>query len=123
MKKDLINEIIKRYIEKSTHKNFQINQVRKELEARDIPEAEIRAIVKSVDYEVQKNAVAKSTLNGGNELVLVGVISIVIGVGVLAYFLIWGGGLIWIFIFLITGGISLVMAGLAKKKKIGKNKK
>ncbi len=81
MEKDLRSEIIRRYIEQSRHKGFQINQIRKELEARDIPEMEIKAIVKSVDYEIQKNAVLDSEKNSGNELILVGAITIAIGLG------------------------------------------
>ncbi|MFT5916848.1 MAG: hypothetical protein ACJAWV_001885 [Flammeovirgaceae bacterium] len=46
MGRKLRNEIIKGYIEKSQDKDFQINQIRAELEARGIPELEIRAVVR-----------------------------------------------------------------------------
>ena len=102
-------------------KTFKLVKSEKKLEARQIPQSEIRTIVKSVDYEVQKSAVAKSASNVGNELVLVGVITIVFGILIVPFILIGNGVFFWEIGIFISGGASLVTTGFAKKKRIKKN--
>ena len=44
--------IIDYYLEKSKNKDFQINQIRKELEPKGVSDGDIRTIVKIVDNAV-----------------------------------------------------------------------
>lgn len=60
------------YLEKSKEPNFELDQVRKELEKNDIADEEIKIIVKLVDSELQKRALIGSTNSKSNELMIAG---------------------------------------------------
>lgn len=108
------------YLEKSKEPNFELDQVRKELEKNDIADEEIKIIVKLVDSELQKRALIGSTNSKSNELMIAGAILTIVGAGITigtyTGFLYMGNS------FLIVygpffGGLSLLLGGLAQKRK------
>lgn len=104
----------------SQEKGFEIDQVRKELEANDVPEEEIRIIVRKVDEQVQIQAVNKSSRIKGMQLIIAGAILVVVG---MIIFLITTLGNIDLgdaALFLcgqVVGGGSLIATGLAWRKQ------
>ena len=75
-------KLIDYYIEKSQSPDFQIDQIRKELEPNNIPEEDIRAIVKLVDNHILNSAFTKNSKNRSTELIIAGAILALLGVGI-----------------------------------------
>lgn len=73
--------IVDHYIGKLSDPHFEIDQIRKELEGKDMPDEEIRVIVQLVDNELQKQLLAKSTGKRSNEFVVVGMITTIVSEG------------------------------------------
>lgn len=109
--------IVNYYMEKSTHKDFQINQIRKELQARGIPDEEIRIIVKIVDNAVQRRELNKSYNVKANEIAIAGGILTFIGAGITigtyTGFIDMGNSVLIVY-GPFFGGLSLLITGLAK---------
>lgn len=106
-------------IEKSREKGFEIDQIRKELEERDIPEEEIRAIVRLVDNQMQNNLQIKSDNSKSNELFWAGLFLTIIGAAITigTYTgIIYMGDSFLIVYGPFLGGISLMFGGLARKR-------
>lgn len=110
--------IVNYYLEKSKHKDFQINQIRKELEPKRIPDEEIRNIVKIVDNAVQRRELNQSHNTKANEITIAGGILTLLGAGITigtyTGFIDMGNS------FLIVygpffGGLSLLITGLARR--------
>lgn len=79
MNKDLRVEY---YLDKLQNSNFELHHIRKELEIKNIPDEEIRAIVKQVDEELQRTALTKASKGRVKEILLSGIISTVFGAGI-----------------------------------------
>ena len=108
------------YIEQSTRADFQLSQIRKELKIKNIPEEEIKLIIRFVDDAIQKRDVEKMSNSRARDLIVAG--SILLGLDVVItlgtytglipmgnHFLISYGGIFF--------GGSLISAGYAMKKK------
>ncbi len=108
------------YLEKSKQEGFEIDQVRKELESKEVPEKEIRVIVKLVDSEIQKRALIKTSRNKSREFVVIGAALTIIGAGITigtytgiipsgnSYLIVYGPLIV---------GISLLLGGWMESKK------
>lgn len=73
-------KILKHYFDRIGDKNFELDQVRRELESADFDEADIRWVVKQVDNEIQRRLFAGSSSNYKFELTGWGVIISLIGI-------------------------------------------
>jgi len=74
-------KLVDYYIERSLEDNFEIDQIRKELELKNIDNEEIKVIVRLVDNEVQKRALNRSSNQKFNEMMYIGIVLMVVGVG------------------------------------------
>ena len=113
-------KLIDYYIEQSQNPDFQIDQIRKELEPKNIPDEEIRIIVRLVDNEMQKKALTKSSNSKGNEIVIAGAVLTFVGAGITigtytglidmgnSFLIVYGP---------FFGGLSLLFTGLAQRKR------
>jgi len=111
-------KIIDHYIEKSKEPGFEIDQIRKELEPRNIPEEEIRIIVRLVDNTMQKQITNKSDHSKNNELIWVGAFLTIFGAGITIGTYtgtIDIGNNVLIVYGPFFGGLSLLFGGWAKK--------
>ncbi|KYG75074.1 hypothetical protein EV198_0394 [Roseivirga ehrenbergii] len=112
-------KLIDYYIEKSQSPDFQIDQIRKELEPNNIPEEDIRAIVKLVDNHILNSAFTKNSKNRSTELIIAGAILALLGVGVtIATYtgLINLGDNFLVVYGPFFGGVSMLFGGLAQRK-------
>jgi len=113
-------KLVDYYIEKSKEPDFRISQVRKELEARNIPDEEIKAIVRLVDHSMQMDALTKSSNKRANEFIIAGAILTLVGAGVTigtytglidmgnSFLIVYGP---------FFGGLSILLGGVAMKRK------
>ena len=111
--------LIDYYIQKSYEPDFEIDQIRKELEAKGVDEEEIRVIVRLVDNDMQKRELNHSHTNRSKEYIAIGAfltfagLSITIGTytGVIdmgnSFLLLYGP---------IIGGISLMLKGWTESR-------
>ncbi|KYG82310.1 hypothetical protein [Roseivirga echinicomitans] len=112
-------KLIDYYIEKSQSPDFQIDQIRKELEPNNIPEEDIRAIVKLVDNHILNSAFTKNSKNRSTELIIAGAILALLGAGVtIATYtgLINLGDNFLVVYGPFFGGVSMLFGGLAQRK-------
>ena len=112
-------QIVDHYIMQSTQKGFEIDQVRKELEANNVPEEEIRVIVQMVDKEVRESAVFQSKRKQGTQLIVAGSILVVVGLLIIAISYIYDLDFQQSYVLLygpVVGGASLIFTGLAKRR-------
>tara|TARA_A100000171_G_C2131127_1_gene146799 strand:+ start:934 stop:1329 length:396 start_codon:yes stop_codon:yes gene_type:complete len=112
-------KLIDYYIEKSQSPDFQIDQIRKELEPNNIPEEDIRAIVKMVDNHILNSAFTKNSKNRSSELIIAGAILALLGVGItIATYtgLINLGDNFLVVYGPFFGGVSMIFGGLAQRK-------
>ncbi|WP_462253886.1 hypothetical protein [Ekhidna sp.] len=112
--------LVDHYIKESAKPEFEIDQIRKELEPKGVPEEDIRAIVRLVDNDMQKRELNKSSRNKSKEYIRIGAVltftglSITIGTytGAIAmgnsFMLMYGP---------IVVGISLMIGGWLESKK------
>jgi hypothetical protein len=116
-------KLIDYYLEKSLTDDFQIDQIRKELEAKNIEDEEIKVIVRLVDNEMQKKALTKSSNQKSNELVYIGLALTIIGVGITVGTytgLINTGNSFIIAYGPFFAGVSILLTGLAKSNSSSK---
>ena len=115
-------KIVDHYIEQSLQDRFQIDQVRKELEANNVNGEEISIIVKLVDNDIQKRAVLKTSSKRANQLITAGLILTLAGIVLIAIGVLNGqiftGGSIYIVYGPLFAGISMLVTGITQKKKI-----
>jgi hypothetical protein len=114
-------KIVDHFLAKVSEKDFNIYEVRQELEKHNFEEAEIKQIVRIVDNELQKIHLIKSHNKKANDLMWVGGILTAIGAGVTLGT--YTGLLPMGNSFLITygpflGGLSIFFGAMAKKQKI-----
>ncbi|KOF04294.1 hypothetical protein OB69_01875 [Roseivirga seohaensis subsp. aquiponti] len=112
-------KLIDYYIEKSQSPDFQIDQIRKELEPNNIPEEDIRAIVRLVDNHILNSAFTKNSKNRSSELIIAGAILALLGVGVtiatFTGFINLGDNFLVVY-GPFFGGVSMIFGGLAQRK-------
>lgn len=111
---------IEYYLQKLSDKHFQIYDVRVELEQQNVPEEEIKAIVRAVDEELQKQLLAKNQRDSAGDIIRIGIIFMIIGV--LIAITTWTGiislgGMLFLTYGLFIGGLSMVLVGWMKRKK------
>ncbi len=110
---------IDRYLELLEETDLEIDQVRKELEAKNLEPEDIKYIVRRIDSAIQHKALTRTTNRKYNELVYIGTAMIIVGVGITVAtytgiidlgdsFLILYGPVI--------SGVSLLLTGLARRK-------
>ncbi|MEQ9304280.1 MAG: hypothetical protein RJQ14_10225 [Marinoscillum sp.] len=112
-------KLIDYYIAESRNPNFQIDQIRKDLEKKGIADKEIKVIVRLVDNAIQNAALHKTTRNRSNELLIAGGVLTLIGAGITvgtytglinmgdSFLVVYGPFL---------GGASMVLGGLTRKR-------
>ena len=76
------SKLIAYYIEKSNDPNFSIDQIRKELEANNVADEEIRTIVRIVDNSIQRSALTGSANKSFKDLTYMGAFLMVVGAGI-----------------------------------------
>lgn len=112
-------KIVDYYIDKINDKDFNILNVRQELENNNVDEPEIKVIVRLVDNELQRRLTTKTASNNPKELIWFGgiitVAGLIVTIGTYTgliemgnYFLLAYGP--------ILGGLSILFYGLAKRK-------
>ena len=110
--------LVKYYLERSENKDFQINQIRKELEPKGVSDEEIRIIVRIVDNAVQRRELNQSSNLKANEIAIAGGVLTLIGAGitVATYTGIIDMGNSFLIVYgPFFGGLSLLIMGLAKR--------
>jgi hypothetical protein len=113
-------KIVDFYLQKLSDKNFEISDVRKDLEKNSFDEAEIRIIVRLVDNELQRRLFIDSHNRKSFDLVYIGAILTFLGAGftIATYTgLINMGDSFLIAYGPFLGGLSILMTGLAKRIK------
>ena len=112
-------KIVDFYLQKINEKDFDISQVRKDLEKNNIAEEDIKAIVRLVDNELQKGLVNKPVSMAPTQLIIFGGIitaaGLIITIGTFTGLIDMGNSFL-IAYGPILGGISLLLSGLAKRK-------
>ena len=113
-------KLVDYYIRKSYEEGFEIDQIRKELAANNIEEDEIKVIVRLVDNELQNRDLSKSSNKKSSELVGVGAVLTLVGafitIGTLIGFIPMGDSFLLVY-GPFFGGLSILLAGLAQRKK------
>ena len=112
-------KLIDHYLEKAQEPNFEIDQIRKDLNGK-IPEEDIRAIIRVIDSTVQNQAFTKTTNGRASELIVAGAILTLVGVGISigtytglinmgnSFLIVYGPFL---------GGVSLLLTGMSQRRK------
>lgn len=112
-------KIVNYYLQKIKDKDFEILDVRRDLERNSFDEEEIKIIVRLVDSELQRKLLTAEDNKKAIDLVLVGgvitLVGLIITVGTYTGVINMGGS------FLIVygpffGGLSILFAGLAKRR-------
>ena len=118
-------EWIDHYLQRLSDKNFEIYQVRRELEQQNVDEVEIKQIVRAVDTELQDRMLKYATRSDGTGFVRMGAILMVIGVllGIAVFIGVIDRGKFFIFAYgSFFGGLSVLLIGLFKKKRDAVNR-
>ena len=108
------------YLAKIHDKDFEIYQVRQELEKHNIDEDEIKVIVRIVDNAHQKLVLAKAGNTRANEIIWIGLVSMIAGAGITlaTYLRIIDMGNSFLIVYgPFFFGLSLLSVGLARRKK------
>ena len=113
-------QIVNFYLQKISNNDFEILDIRKDLERNNFDEEEIKIIVRLVDNELQRRLLADTTNKRSIDLVYIGAVIALVGlivtVGTYTGMINTGNS------FLIAygpffGGLSILFAGLAKKRR------
>ena len=111
---------IDHYIQRLSDKNFEIYDVRRELEQQKVDEEEIKVIVRAVDAELQARLLRTTNPDYTTVFIRMGIILILIGLafGLATAVGIINGGVFFIFTYgSFFGGISVLLFGIFKRKK------
>jgi hypothetical protein len=113
------DKIIDFYLEKINSKDFDLYSARQEMTKNNIPEDEIKSIIRILDSEMQKQMILTHENKKANNIVLVGIVLASIGAGITiatytgiipmgdSFLLTYGSFL---------GGLSIIFGGLVKKR-------
>ncbi len=125
MNPELKEEIINYYIQRFDEKDFEISQVRRDLEKRNVEPEEIKNIVRIVDEEFQRYIKFKSEKAKGDGMVWIGVFLMIVGVGItlLTYsgMIDLGNRFMLISYGPFLGGLSLIFIGQSKRLRRDNN--
>jgi hypothetical protein len=108
------------YIQRLSDKNFEIYDVRRELEQQNVDEGEIKIIVRAVDAELQARLLTSTNPDYTRFFIRMGIILILIGLtlGLATVAGITNAGVFFIFAYgSFFGGISVLLFGIFKRKK------
>lgn len=111
-------KIVTYYLEKLDDPNFEIAQVRADLERNNFDEEEIRVIVQLVDNELQRRVLNAARSSGAVEWVWVGAVLTILGAGftIATYVGIIDMGDSFMIVYgPFLGGLAILFAGLARK--------
>jgi hypothetical protein len=111
---------IDHYIQRLSSKNFEIYDVRRELEQQKVDEEEIKIIVRAVDAELQARLLRTTNPDYTALFIRMGIILILIGLafGLATAVGIINGGVFFIFTYgSFFGGVSILLIGMFKRKK------
>lgn len=112
-------EIINYYFQRFDEKDFEISQVHRDLEKRNVEPEEIKNIVRIVEDEFQRYIKFKGEKAKGNGMVWIGVFLMIVGVGVTLLSnrgLIDLGSRFALFSYgPFLGGLSFIFIGLSKR--------
>lgn len=75
-------KIVDHYLQQLEDPNFEITQVRKDLERNNFDDEEIRIIVMLVDRELQRRLLTNSSNKKAGELIYIGGILTALGAGI-----------------------------------------
>jgi hypothetical protein len=113
-------KIVDFYIGKVGNKDFDILQVRKELEKNNVDEEEIKIIVRLVDNEMQRRLIHGENNTDNNHIIWMGGILTAIGlfitVGTYIGFIDMGNSFVFAYGPLFTGA-AILLGGLAYKRR------
>ena len=111
-------KIVDFYLEKISDKNFEISEVRNDLERNNFDEEEIKIIVRIVDNALQRSLLEETSSRKSKNLVYVGAVITLIGlfitVGTYTGLIRMGNSFLIAYGPLL-GGFSILLVGLAKK--------
>lgn len=113
-------KLIDYYLEKSHDNSFEIDQIRKELEAKNIPDEDIRAIVRVVDNDIQTRALVKTGNSYAKQMTIAGAVLTAMGASLTV--LTYTGAIDMGNSFLVLygpffAGLSMMFGGLARMRK------
>lgn len=114
------SKIVAHYLQQIENPDFQIAQIRRDLEGNNFDEEEIRTIVRLVDSELQRRLLATTRKRKAGDLVYIGGILTAIGAGItIATYtgLIDMGDSFLIIYGPFLGGLSILFAALTQKSK------
>jgi hypothetical protein len=114
-------QLIDHYLQRLNDKGFEIYDVRRELEEKNVEEEEIKIIVRAVDDELQARLLKSATADYTGVFIRMGIILILIGVvlGLIMVFGVVEPGDFFIFVYAaFFGGLSVLVIGLFKRKKV-----
>jgi hypothetical protein len=113
------DKIIDFYLERINSKDFDLYSARQEMTKNNIPEDEIKSIIRILDSEMQKQMILTHENKKATNIVLVGIVLASIGAGITiatytgiipmgdSFLLTYGPFL---------GGLSIIFGGLVKKR-------
>jgi hypothetical protein len=111
---------IDHYIQRLSDKNFEIYDVRRELEQQKVDEEEIKIIVRAVDAELQARLLRTTIPDSTTLFIRMGIILILIGLalGLAIVVGIVNAGVFFMFAYgSFFCGISMLLVGMFKRKK------
>lgn len=112
--------LVDHYLRESAKPNFEIDQIRKELEPNNVPEEDIQAIIRLVDNHMQRRELSKSTINKSKEYIGVGALLTIIGlcitIGTYTGAISMGNSFLLMYGPIITGG-SLMLGGWVESNR------
>jgi|SRR5690606_15753971 len=113
-------KIIDHYLQQLDNPDFEITQVRADLERNNFDEEEIRVIVRLVDNELQRRQLTGSRNKQAGELIYVGGILTALGAGftIATYTGLINMGNSFLLVYgPFLGGLSILVAALTRKRK------
>jgi hypothetical protein len=114
-------KIVDFYLQKITDNDFEISEVRKDMERNKFEEEEIKIIVRLVDNELQRRLLTATSNKKATDLVYIGtvitLIGVVITVGTYTGLIPMGDSFLIVYgPFL--GGLATLFTGLAKRRRV-----
>ena len=108
------------YLKESLKPDFEIDQIRKELEPKGVSEDDIQAIVRLVDNDIQRRELNKSSRNKSKEYIGVGalltIVGLVITIGTYTGTIAMGNSFLLMYGPIIVG-LSLMIGGWVESNK------
>lgn len=108
------------FLQKLNDKDFQISEIRLEMEKYNLPEEEIRTVVRIIDNEIQRRDLLRLENSKARNLTWVGVV--LTGIGAFVTIATYVGLIDMGDQFLLTygpflGGLSILFSGLARQRR------